>query len=395
MKSTITTFLLFISAFAFSQTDSSIQQSCPIRISLLTCTPGQELYSTFGHSAIRIVNSADNTDLVFNYGTFDFDDPDFYKKFIKGKLLYFVSVDSLSSFLREYQYFKRGVTDQAINISCEEKQKMLAALFENVKEENKYYRYNFNYDNCTTRLRDIMEKATGKQLQTKNILPHSNTTFRHLIHDYLNKGGQYWSKLGIDILLGSPLDKKITNPEAMFLPDYLMYAFDSSTNGDQPLVAEKTILIPEFAETKSKSLFTPLVVFSIALFLIAILSYFKSGASKIFFKFFDFIFFLTLGLLGVLLLFMWFDTDHAMCKNNFNLLWALPTHLPLAFMLFSKKEWIKIYFRFICFYSLALLAAWFFLPQQLNTTLVPIVGVILVRSFSISKAIATESRRST
>ena len=385
MKNIFTSFLLFISIASFSQTDSLAQQGCPIRISLLTCTPGQELYSTFGHSAIRVVDSATNTDLVFNYGTFDFYDPDFYKKFIKGKLLYFVSVDSLQNFLLEYQYDKRGIIEQVLNLSCGEKQAMMSALFENAKEENKYYHYDFNYDNCTTRLRDMLEKATGKELKTKNILPHVKTTFRHLIHDYLNRGGQQWSKLGIDILLGSPLDKKITNREAMFLPDYLMMAFDSSSINHESLVAQKNILLISQEEKKAKPLFTPLLVFSILFLLIATVSIFAATSFRVFLKIFDFIFFFTLGLLGILLLFMWFGTNHAMCKNNFNLVWALPLHLPVALLIFNKKEWINNYFRFIFFYTLALLVAWFLLPQQLNLALLPIAGIILVRSFFRSK----------
>ena len=385
MKNIFTSFLLFISIASFSQTDSLAQQGCPIRISLLTCTPGQELYSIFGHSAIRVVDSAANTDLVFNYGTFDFYDPDFYKKFIKGKLLYFVSVDSLQNFLLEYQYDKRGVIEQVLNLSCKEKQAMMSALFENAKEENKYYHYDFNYDNCTTRLRDILEKATGKELKTKNILPHVKTTFRHLIHDYLNRGGQQWSKLGIDILLGSPLDKKITNREAMFLPDYLMMAFDSSSINHESLVAQKNILLISQEEKKANPLFTPLLVFSILFLLIATVSIFAATSFRVFLKIFDFIFFFTLGLLGILLLFMWFGTNHAMCKNNFNLLWALPLHLPVALLIFNKKEWINNYFRFIFFYTLALLVAWFLLPQQLNLALLPIAGIILARSFFRSK----------
>jgi len=380
VKRLLFSFLLFISVFCSAQSDS-----CKIRISLLTCTPGQELYSTFGHSAFRVVDIATNSDLVFNYGTFDFDAPGFYKNFIRGKLLYFVSVDSLSSFLYEYQYYKRGVTEQLLNLSCEEKQKLLSALFENAKDENKYYLYNFNYDNCSTRLRDMVEKVAGKQMETKNILPHANTTFRNLIHDYLNKGDQQWSKLGIDILLGSPLDKVVTNREAMFLPDYLMYAFDSSVLNNKSLVEEKKTLLPESAEAKSKPIFIPVVVSSILFLLIALLSFFKSGKWKLFFKIFDFIFFLILGLLGALLVFMWFGTDHAMCKNNFNLLWALPVYLPISFFIFSKKEWVKLFYHFIFFYSLTLVAAWFFLPQQMNISLLPVVGIVLIRSFFIAK----------
>jgi hypothetical protein len=380
VKKFLPTLLLFTSLLSSAQTDSS-SQSCGIQISLLTCTPGEELYSTFGHSAFRVVDSSTNTDIVFNYGTFDFYDPDFYEKFIKGKLLYFVAIDSLESFLQEYEYFKRGVTEQVLDLSCTEKQNMLAALYENAKEENKYYRYDFNYDNCTTRLRDILEKITGQKLQTKNILPHSNTTFRNLIHFYLNRGGQQWSKLGIDILLGSPLDKKVTNSEAMFLPDYLLMAFDSATYKSNPLVSEKKILINEFENSKSNSLFNPLTVFSVFFLLVAGLSFLKNDVWKRFFTFFDSMFFLVLGLLGLLLVFMWTTTDHAMCKNNFNLLWALPTDLPIAFMLFSKKEWIRKYFSIIFYLTLVLLITWFFLPQQLNTALLPISGIILIRSY--------------
>lgn len=378
--------LSFFFLFTIYISSTAQNDSCHLRISLLTCTPGEELYSTFGHSAFRIIDSSNNSDLVFNYGTFDFYDPDFYKKFVKGKLLYFVSIDSLPSFMEEYEYFKRGVTEQVINISCTEKQKLAAALFENAKEENKYYHYDFNYDNCTTRLRDMLEKAAGKQLETKNILPKPNTTFRNLIHTYLDKGGQQWSELGIDIILGSPLDKIVTNREAMFLPDYLLYAFDSSLLNGKPIVAEKKILLNEFEAYKTKSIVTPLLVFGILFFLITLTSIFANNSRNTFFKIFDFIFFFSLGLIGLLILFMWFGTDHAMARENFNLLWALPTHLSIAFMLFSKKQWVSSYFRFIFFYTIALLLAWFFLPQQFNTALLPVAGIILIRSFFISKS---------
>ena len=376
MKKLAGLFLFFISGFSFAQSDS-----CSIRISLLTCSPGQELYSTFGHSALRVVDDEAKTDLVFNYGTFDFDDPDFYEKFVKGRLLYFVSVDSFPSFMWEYEYFKRGVTEQVLNIACPEKHKMLSALYDNAREENRYYRYNFNYDNCTTRIRDMLENVTSHPLIAKNIVPDKRSTFRHLIHEYLNKGRQYWSKLGIDILLGSPLDKRVHNREAMFLPDYLLKAFDSTVINDQLLVAEKKILLPQLAAEKSIPVFIPLVFFSVLFLLIMFLSFSKSAILINTFRVFDFLFFLSLGLMGLLLLFMWFGTSHAMCKNNFNLLWALPFHLPMAFFVFSKKMWVKSYFRYIYFYSIVLAGAWFLLPQQLNFALIPVLGIILIRSY--------------
>ena len=382
MKRLLFSFLLFTIHFS-----SLAHDSCGLRISLLTCTPGTELYSTFGHSALRVVDSTRNTDLVFNYGTFDFYDPEFYNKFVKGKLLYFVSVDSLPSFLNEYDYYKRGITEQAVNLSCAEKQKLVAALFENAKEENKYYRYDFNYDNCTSRLRDMIERAAGDSLDSKNILPKPNTTFRNLIHIYLDRGGQQWSKFGIDILLGNPMDKKVTNREAMFLPDYLLMALDSSTLNGQPVVYEKKILLDHFESYKTKSGITPFVVFGILFIVIATLSFYTRHTWSLFFRIFDFFFFVSVGLIGVLILFMWFGTEHAMCKNNFNLLWALPTYLPVAFLLFTKTKWINIYFRFTFFYTVALLVAWFFLPQQFNTALLPVLGIIVIRSYFISKPI--------
>ena len=388
MKKLLLALTFFLSIFSFAQ------DSCGIRISLLTCTPGKELYSSFGHSAFRVVDSANNSDIVYNYGTFDFYDPDFYNKFVKGKLLYFVSTSTLNEFLEEYEYYKRGVTEQPINVSCGDKKKLAALLRENAKEENKYYKYDFNYDNCTTRLRDMLEKAAGKQLETKNIVPNpGSTTFRDLIHSYLDRGGQQWSELGIDILLGSPLDKKVTNREAMFLPDYMLMTFDSSTLNGQSLVNEKKILLDHFDEYKTKSGITPIIVFGALFLIIAVLSFLTRSKWSLFFKIFDYFFFFTLGAIGILLLFMWFGTEHAMAKNNFNLLWALPTHLLVAFMLFSKRNWVNNYFRFIFFYTIALLLAWFFLPQQFNTALLFIVGIILVRSFFLSKRIINKHRK--
>jgi hypothetical protein len=380
VKKFLFAFLFFISL------STSAQDTCGIRISLLTCTPGKELYSSFGHSALRVVDSVNDYDLVFNYGTFDFFDPDFYSKFIKGRLLYFVSIDSLNGFLTEYDYYKRGITEQAFNISCEEKRKLVAALFENAKEENKYYRYDFNYDNCTTRLRDMLEKAAGKQLETKNIVPNpGRTTFRHLIHSYLDNGGQQWSKFGIDLLLGSPIDKKINNREAMFLPDYLMIALDSSALNGQPVVEEKKVLLDYFDAYKTKNGLTPFLVLGVLFIVVAVLSILTRRKWNLYFKIFDFFFFFSVGAMGIVIMFMWFGTEHAMCKNNFNLLWALPTHLPVAFMLFNKKNRMNIYFRFIFFYTVAILLAWFFLPQQFNTAFLFVVGIILIRSFFLSK----------
>ena len=363
----------------FAQPDSS-NRNCHFRISLLTCTPGSELYSTFGHSALRVFDSAANTDIIYNYGTFDFDDPNFYSKFIRGKLLYFVSVERFDSFVQQYQYEQRGIAEQVIALSCEEKQKLFHALQENAKEENKYYKYDFIYDNCTTRLRDIVFKNLTGAVFTKNIRPRDGTTFRDLIHEYLDKSYQYWSKLGIDMLLGTSLDKKINNAEAMFLPDYLLKGFDNTAVGEKPLVLEKTEILSATIAANRAPLLSPFVVFTILFVVVAFLSL-KTSASR-FLDIFDFVLFFLAGALGILMLFMWFGTDHPECKNNFNVIWALPLHFFVVFLIYKKWDWLRFYFLANTILLLLFLIAWMWLPQEINKALIPVVCLLLVRSLA-------------
>jgi hypothetical protein len=158
LKRSLPVVLFILNAFWINAQEASTG----LRISLLTCSPGQELYSVFGHSALRIVDSAAGTDIVYNYGTFDFNDPDFYTKFVRGRLRYFLSQSSFADFMYEYAYFKRPVKEQVLSISSEEKHSIQQALFENISGENRFYRYDFLFDNCTTRLRDLIFRATGK-----------------------------------------------------------------------------------------------------------------------------------------------------------------------------------------------------------------------------------------
>jgi hypothetical protein len=376
-------FFIILLLFA---TASHAQDSCHLRISLLTCTPGTELYSSFGHSALRVVDSTRGSDIIFNYGTFDFDDPHFYSKFLRGKLLYFVSIDQFADFMEQYKYEQRGVIDQVLNLDCTEKQKLLAALYENAQEANKYYKYDFVYDNCTTRLRDIVAQYANDSLYTKEIRPDKGVTFRNLIHEYLLKNGAYWSKLGIDILLGMPVDKKISNNEAMFLPDYLLKAFDSTQTGGHPLVKEKQTLLTATYLNNRNPLFSPFVLFGLLFSIVALISFSKPsrGMNRILLVF-DVSFFFLCGLMGFIILFMWFGTEHTTTKNNFNLLWALPTHFVMALLIPRKKEWLKKYFRFVLALSILLLLSWVLLPQELNPSLLFITGIAAVRSYFISK----------
>lgn len=379
-KLVVSLFFFFCLCFQSSaQTDS-----CALRISLLTCAPGEELYSTFGHTALRVKDVYRGTDHVFNYGTFEFG-PDFYTQFIQGKLLYFLSVENFEDFLYQYQMESRSVIEQTLNLSCEEKEKLLAALQTNAQEANRYYRYDFLFDNCTTRAKDITKNNSGPALAFKNILPQKLPTFRNLIHSYLDAGRQPWSKLGIDILLGVKLDRQVTNEQAMFLPDYLLKGFDSASIAGRPLVENKQTILQLPSPVKGNSLFTPLLVFSLLLVIVVACSFLKSKWASRVVKAFDLVFFFLLGLAGLLLLFMWFGTNHTVCRNNYNLLWALPTHVIMALFVYSNRSWVKVYFGFVFWFSLVLAAAWLFLPQQMNSGLFPILLLIVFRSWHLSK----------
>ncbi|HEX2607740.1 MAG TPA: DUF4105 domain-containing protein [Flavisolibacter sp.] len=373
-----------LSLFLLVALKGASQDSCQLRISLLTCAPGEELYSTFGHTAIRVQDMGRNADLVFNYGTFEFG-PDFYSEFIRGKLRYALSIESFTDFLYNYQAESRSVQEQEIRMDCAEKTKLYQALMENAREANRYYRYDFLFDNCTTRAKDMISKNASGPVVFQNILPARKPSFRDLIHSYLDAGHQPWSKLGIDILLGVKLDRIVTNEQAMFLPDYLLKGMDHTTAAGQPLVTPPRMILSMPSLVGDKTIFTPAVIFSMVLLLFAALYFSRTKKAQRILGALDFLLFFPLGLAGLLLLFMWFGTDHVVCRQNFNLLWALPSHALMAFLIYSKARWVRIYFRITAVIGLLLLLTWFLLPQHLNEGLIPLVLLLTFRSFILSK----------
>lgn len=373
--------LFFVTALLLTLCGYAQTDSCRLRISLLTCSPGEELYSSFGHTALRVVDSAAGNDIVFNYGTFDDSDPQFYMKFTKGLMIYALSVYPYSDFLQEYRVQQRGVIEQTLHLSCAEKTALFKALLENAEEKNRFYQYYFHTDNCTTRARDMLKKNSAAPVVFNNILPPKTPTFRRLIHSYLNNSGQYWSKFGIDILLGSNLDEKVTNEQAMFLPDYLLKGFDSATIKGHPLVMDKqTVLTTPGFSDEAKTWITPFIFFLGLLLLMLALSWKGRRWTKGVLNIIDTVLFLSLGVLGVLLLTLWIIRIDTVCQDNWNLLWALPTHLPMAFLMWTNKRWVKIYFGITAILTLLLAVGWVFIPQQLNPAVAPILGIILLRS---------------
>lgn len=370
---------LYVTVIIFSCFSAAVfgQQESRLRISLLTCTPGDELYSIFGHSAIRVIDSNSVTDVVYNYGTFNFNDEGFYLKFVRGKLLYYVSLEEFRDFLYMYQYENRGITEQVLDLSELEKQQLRTYLNENLKEENRYYQYDFFFDNCTTRLRDLISRFKSPPPVCRPVMP-PGTRFRQAIHQYLDRGGQYWSKLGIDILLGMPTDGVMSASDQQFLPDNLMWSLDSVVN--TKVVQQKNELFRPSAKESTGFRFTPGIFFITLLVIVVGLSMINNKAAESFLTRLDGLLFFLTGCLGLILLFMWFGTDHSMTKNNLNLLWAWPTHAIAAFFTGRRSGLMKKYWLVSAAGSVCTLASWYFLPQQLNQSLIPFVLILLYRA---------------
>ena len=342
--------------------------------------PGEDLYSVWGHSALRITDTVTHQDIVYNYGTFNFDDPDFYTKFIKGKLMFFLSPDDFQSFESENQQDNRGITEQILNLSCAQKRNIISLLEQNMMGQNRFYKYDIRFDNCTTRLRDLVKNASDSTVHFGKVLQQKHT-FRDLIHEYLNYSDRQWTKLGIDILLGSKTDEIASPYQIMFLPDYLMKTLDSSTIQSKALVSEKHQLFKiRRTPTEKENLTHPFFIFLCLFVLIAFLSFSRNvSVQKILASFDGFLIFIV-GLLGILILFMWFGTDHIMCRNNYNILWAWPMNVVAAFYIHSKKPWARIYFLVYAIFNILLIGLLGFIPQHFNSASIPILAILILRS---------------
>lgn len=337
--------LLFSCSSLFAQQDSS-----HLRVSLLTCGTGPEPWETFGHTAIRITDSMSGTDDVFNYGTFNGYDDDFLLKFTRGKLLYYLSYYPYIHFVDEYARDNRSVREQELKISGADKIEIYNFLLHNARNENKYYKYDFFFDNCATRIRDAFPKALGPGFKYAYTLPkHKSISFRNIINQYFYR--VHWQRFGVNILLGSRIDKIMTNSDVMFLPDYLADGLAGATlNGKKIANASKSIV--DGSSKLAAGINEPFLLTSfIALLTILGLSLPKLkrlGKVMVFFNLF------LSGFIGCFIMVMWMATDHQGCSNNFNLLWALPTNLIAAFIPRRNNERYSLIAMGLIFVSLLL-----------------------------------------
>ncbi|PKP41928.1 MAG: hypothetical protein CVT93_06345 [Bacteroidetes bacterium HGW-Bacteroidetes-10] len=296
-----------------------------LRISLITCTGGNELYSIFGHSALRVIDYEKGQDLIFNFGLFDFGTPNFYLKFMQGKLKYMLGVQYTEDFMAQYRAEGRGVEEQVLNLTPDQKLEILERLFYLYEPQNRYYLYSFLFKNCTTELRDLLKERTQFP---EGISSHS---FREMINSSVKD--MKWTKAGINLLLGSNLDKEISSFEGMFLPDSLFTGLALSSREGVPFVTETITLAPRedrSAVEKTPLLLSPEFLFALIL-LVVLLSLFLPSLG-----FADNIVLWVNALFGIVLPVIILMSDHVELQNNYNLLWCNPLYFALLLAKFFR-----------------------------------------------------------
>ncbi|MEP2026145.1 MAG: DUF4105 domain-containing protein [Reichenbachiella sp.] len=387
-------FLLALSLLLVSKESmaSDIQLSDEAEIIVLILDPTQvELYSAFGHSAFRVSDPTNRVDMIFNYGIFDFDQPNFYLNFTKGKLYYKLGTGSYEAYKRYYFREDRSWREHVLNIEQADKQAIFDFLINNAKPENANYYYNYCYDNCATRMRDVVDMVFEDRIKYNYTFASDSMSFRDLMDKYLTY--QPWGDLGIDICLGSQIDETANGFHYQYMPLYLEEALltavlqtDSTT---VPVVASSTTMNVS-AEQPTESGFRPIHLFVILFFIVG-LTIHRGLKYTVNYRFVDVILFGVTGLLGCFLLFLWFGTDH-MSKYNYNLLWAMPFNLVgLIFLLKkTKSDWLRYYF--LGFGGIQVLLLFFreLLPQVIHFALIPLVLALAMRSFFLAYTLKKE-----
>ena len=305
-----------------------------IHIGLLTCQPGQEVYSLYGHTAIHYINTDKHIDVAINYGTFDFNQPNFVLNFVLGRTDYMMSIVPFYAFCAEYNYEERGVVEQVLDISPADKLLFEKAIEENSKPENLQYRYNFYYDNCTTRARDI---ALGKLAsQTKYERTDGGPSLREMIHQY--NQDRPWARMGNDLLLGLQADRPSTVSEQQFLPYHLMEDFDKAVvepDGHKLVKETHTVVEPFTHVTEQEFPLSPTTCAIIVATLIILLTFIEYISHKTFW-FFDLLLLLLIGLCGLILTVMLFS-QHPTVRLNLQILLLTPVAL-LCLPFVVKRE---------------------------------------------------------
>ncbi|WP_346883681.1 DUF4105 domain-containing protein [uncultured Algibacter sp.] len=380
--------LLLLSLLFIHYTNAQqLELSNQAEISVLTVGPGNSLNDAFGHSAFRIKDALNGIDDVYGYGEYDFDAPNFYLKFAQGKLNYLISKNTFNRFYRVYEYYDRTIKEQVLNLSEPEKQNLYNYLVNNYKPENRGYLYEFFFDNCATKIKDVTNITLNNKVIYNPPKDLKEASFRTLIHNNLNKNS--WGSLGIDLALGSVIDRKATTEDHMFLPKNIYSFFEHATikSNNKPLVKEhRTLFKKKKPKTSTSFLTSPLFVFGIIGFLILFITHrdFKTNKQT---KWLDVTLFIITGLIGVLILLLWFATDHIGTHQNYNLLWAFVINLFLIGQFFKTKPntWFVKYIKFLIILLCLLTLHWVIGVQVFAIGLIPLLIALFIRYLFLVK----------
>jgi hypothetical protein len=366
------------------------QLSSSAKVYLWTYAPDVALYSSYGHDAIRVYDPEQNINYIYNYGTFDAGTDNFYVKFAQGRLNYTISAIRISnkkvyrSYLARLEAYGKTITENEIQLDSVQRQGVFDYLENNALPENREYLYDFFFDNCATRVRDILVEVVDSNLQFGVPKIEKPQSFRDMHRTYM--AGKPWAEFGIDFLLGAKSDRIATPEERMYIPQEMYETFKVSLidrNGQQvPLVGEDVIICESDPIDVSENFWTsPLFVFWIIFGLILFYTVKTwEGVSNRFDKFW----FILMGILGLVIFLMWFATDHRVMVNNWNLLWLNPTYLLAAFALYSsnaRKSWLPTYFKIVFGIVILTLASWLIIPQSFHPAFMPLMLTIILRSY--------------
>jgi len=388
--------IIFIGILFFSLLNLSAEQvvfSDSTVISLITCSPGEEVYSKFGHTAIRLNDFKNGNDFIFNYGIFSFETEDFYYKFIKGETDYQLGIYDTRYFLPEYAERNSVVWEQILNLSAIEKKNLITLLLKNYEPQNRTYRYNFVFDNCATRPRDkIFAALNGYVKYQQTSYPK---TFRQWIGVYV--GNDTWLKFGIDLVFGMDADRVANVSESMFLPETLMFELQtaqiiSPTGQIRKLVTEKKILVNKSAvkDQNNSWFFNPISISLILLFFGILLTIWDIKENHRHIKLFDTLILIITGIGGMIAFYLMFFSLHPLVKSNLNILWLNPLNLFVALMIWIRQFRVVLFFYqiFNILFLVGALFAFALSVQAFNLAAFPITVLLLMRStcwFALTK----------
>ena len=343
------------------------------KISILSIGKGPSLVDAFGHTAIRVKDSELKNDVVFNFGVYDFNSPNFYSNFVKGRPEYKLAIQNYNNLIQNYIRQKRYIVEHQLNLDQNSTKIIIDLLVEKLNDP--YYIYDYFRDNCTTRAADIVIDKTNNKFKDDKLESEAILTYRNLIHRKINENS--WAALGIDLCLGAIIDKKINIRETFFLPENLMNYLDLY-EGD--IIKRNIIYSPESEISYRENLPSPLLINIILSFIIVAITIFNFKSNK-WNKSLDSLIFLISGSIGILIIYLWFFSNHFAGAQNFNFLWAFPLNFALIFAIYKNKipNWSIGYIKLLIILIILLFLHWTTGVQKYNLTLLPIFVALLIR----------------